>query len=214
MFCLLSVWSLDSICGIWSGSIHTTCLYQLTIQSAQNKRKLLVPQVGWLFIQPYSSYLLLALVSQYWERYAQSCVHNCYQNTHPHSVAWIQLFKQHKKPKSKMRRKLTRCYRKCSKWLLAALKHALCLWRNPCETCWSSSAKIEVTTFLLLFWRTSVVRGVFLYNFPFRFPTNKSQTLRFGYFWDHNPVLLALSLNTSCSAIIEFHSVCTVALSC
>jgi hypothetical protein len=74
--------------------------------------KNLVPsQVGRLVTLSYASYLPLALTSHFRKRYARSCVQNHCWNIGPHSVASNPLFKYHKQPKAKMRRKLTRCYR-------------------------------------------------------------------------------------------------------
>jgi hypothetical protein len=136
-----------------------------------------MPQVARLLIRPYPSYLPLALVCEFRKRYGQCCVNNHYKYTLPHSVAWNRVFKDHKKPKGKLRRKLDRCWRKCSKWLPTALEGTSHLQRNRCETHWSSSAETEAIIF-------------------------------------HNPILMTLSYNTSCSGIVEFPAGWAVALSC
>lgn len=86
------------------------------VQSVQNKWKI-YNTVG----RPdtYSALTLIRSISssQFKKRQVWSCVQNHYYNTHPHSVAWNHLPKQHKKHESKMGRNLIRCYRKCSKWL-------------------------------------------------------------------------------------------------
>jgi hypothetical protein len=91
---------------------------------------LVPPQVGRLVTRTYPSYFPRVLVSQFRKGHARSCAQNHYWNIRLHSVAWNPLFKCHKEQNTKMRRKLAGCYRKYSKWLRAALKHASRLLRK------------------------------------------------------------------------------------